>query len=47
VDLSGRDLGRMRGVLPSLMKAAGTAAPLVALINDNTDMMRIPDQEIE
>jgi len=37
----------MRGVLPSLMKAADTAAPLIALINDNTDMMAIPNQEIE
>jgi len=29
------------------MKAADTAAPLIALINDNTDMIAILDLQIE
>ena len=41
--LSGRGPGRMRGVLPGLTEAAGTAAPLIALTTDNTDIMPVPN----
>ena len=41
--LPGRGPGRMRSVLPGLTEAAGTAAPLIALTTDNTDIMPVPN----